>query len=458
MRLASCFPVFYISYWMSENLNSLIESSTFKWIWGGLVIICTAFFVVYVPLDLLYHFELNSVLVAMHVVGTVVFLADIGVNFLKIRNEHTRLEIGNPESDKEYLLKWFLFDVIAVVPFSLFGFGGFVSLLRLTKLVSVARIMYGLRNTSIQFKDTLRLVLTFYWILLITHWIACGWEALHVTDRTVFWMEDYLDSLYWAVTTITTVGYGDVTPEDNSQKIYAVGTMISGLVFYGYLIGNIAGILFKKDPAQENYLRNLERLATTAKQYHLPPELERKVYEHFTYQWKNRRGYFESDLLSSLPGSLKAEVSHYMKKDILHQVPIFQGSGKAFLDEISILLKHRLAEPGDYLFRFGDTGSEMFFLVHGRLEVIAPDGKTVVHILKDGEYFGEIALFKNQPRNASVRAISFCDLYSLPRDSFLKVLESHPEFAEEVEQIADEREKAMQEHKWTSGKRRDRKG
>lgn len=430
---------------MSNQLHTLLQSTAFKWAWGGLVIACTSFFVVFVPLNLRYHFELSPLLLGLNLFASFVFILDIGVNFAKIQNQHTRLEIGVPQSYKEYLSRWFIFDLLAVLPLGLLGGAGMVSgLFRLMKLVSVGRIMHSWRNGPVRHTGLLRLSLSFFWILLLTHWIACGWTTLQDVVPGRFWADEYMLSLYWAVTTITTVGYGDVTPETNMQRLYAIGAMISGLVFYGYLIGNIAGILFKRDPAQEMYINNLERLHTTAKHYQVPPELERKIYEHFTYMWKNRRGYFESDLLESLPGSLKAEVSRHMKKDILQKIPFFNRADNVFLDEISLLLKPRLAEPGDYLFREGEVGKEMFFVLHGQLEVIAADGKTVIHLMEDGQFFGEIALFKNKNRTASVRAVTFCDLYALSRDSLNEVLKRYPEFADEVARIAEARDQLNQ--------------
>ena len=428
---------------MYKLLNTVLESSWFNWVWGGIVIFCAGFFAVYFPLHILYELSLHPFHISMQWIATIIFLLDIGVNFLKIQNPHTRLDVEIPHSRKQYLKRWFLFDLLAVIPLGWLTGWMYPGLLRMTKLVSASRIMNGWTSRAGIHQDALRLTLSFFWVLLITHWIACGWAALQKVDAALPWYEDYLNALYWAITTITTVGYGDVVPENIGQKIFAMVTMFSGLIFYGYLIGNIAGILFKRDPVKEMYLANLQRLAATSRQYNLPASLEQKVHQHFTDQWKNRRGYYEKELLDNLPESLRAEVNQYIRKAILQQIPLFQGAGKAFLDEVAYLLRKRLVEPGEYLFQSGDPGTELFFVLHGRLEVLDPAGEKVVHTLVDGDYFGEIALFKDQPRLATVRAASYSDLYYLSRNAFLEAIERHPQSKEEIEKLAARREAAF---------------
>ena len=60
--------------------------------------------------------------------------------------------------------------------------------------------------------------------------------------------------------------------------------------------------------------------------------------------------------------------------------------------------------------------------------------------LTDGAFFGEIALLFQQPRSASVRAIAFCDLYSLDKETFERILSFFPDFAKHVREEAQRRQ------------------
>jgi hypothetical protein len=108
---------------------------------------------------------------------------------------------------------------------------------------------------------------------------------------------------------LATVGYGDITPSTNAQTIYAMVVMILGVGVYGYVIGNVASLLANLDRARAHYLANLERLATFLAYRHVPPHLQRRIYEYYNHLWENRLGYDESAILAELPSMLKTEVS-----------------------------------------------------------------------------------------------------------------------------------------------------
>ena len=82
--------------------------------------------------------------------------------------------------------------------------------------------------------------------------------------------------------------------------------------------------------------------------------------------------------------------------------------------------------------RVGETGREMFFLSRGEVEVVARDG-TILNTLSDGDFFGEIALFLDQPRTASVRAVIACDLYELDKPMFERIVSTYPDVADTLE-------------------------
>ena len=55
--------------------------------------------------------------------------------------------------------------------------------------------------------------------------------------------------------------------------------------------------------------------------------------------------------------------------------------------------------------------------------------------LRQNSYFGELALFSNKPRNASIRAATFCDLNVLHRDDLMRLLDQHPAVAKNMQDV-----------------------
>jgi len=67
------------------------------------------------------------------------------------------------------------------------------------------------------------------------------------------------------------------------------------------------------------------------------------------------------------------------------------------------------------------------------------DETVIYNTLSDGDFFGEIALFKNQPRTATVQVITYSDLYTLEKQVFEHVLENYPEITDQIKKSSEER-------------------
>lgn len=206
-----------------------------------------------------------------------------------------------------------------------------------------------------------------------------------------------------------------------------------GVGLYTYVIGNIAGILSKHDPARAQYLENIEKLSAMIHYRKMPYDLQRRIRDYYLFMWKKRLGYDESIFLQGLPHHLQLEVAMYLKKDLVDKIPLFKGASKNFMREIAFHLQPIILMPGDYICREGDVGSEMYFLLKGNLSVYVDNSPDSIRTLEDGDFFGEIALFKNIRRTASVKAETFCDLYKLDKRGFDMVLQRYPQFATGIE-------------------------
>lgn len=425
----------------NQTKTSFLDNRYFRNAWNWLITIITIYQAVYIP----YHLTLG-VMKALQVtipglVLTLIFSFDIYLDYIEKDQQHNPLhQSGNPRPF--YLQSWFIFDLLAAIPFSFFTHAYF-HLFRLAKIAKASRILDKWRLRNLNYANQLSLLYLMVSMLFIAHWISCGWLVIREDDIGSEPIMRYLDAFYWSMTTITTVGYGDILPVTVIEKAYAIFTMLIGLGFYGFLIGNIANILSKKDPAREHYLENIELLSVVVKYRSLPIELQKRIYEYYTYKWQKRLGFDETNFLEGLPNHLKMQVALSLKKDILASIPLFQHASQAFIEAVALHLKPMVLTPGDCLFKAGEIGKEMYFIINGTINVVTKDQKTNLSVLSDGDFFGEIALFLHKPRTATVVAETYCDLYVLSKDAFDEVITQYPYFSATIEEIAREREKRM---------------
>jgi glucose-6-phosphate 1-dehydrogenase len=127
-----------------------------------------------------------------------------------------------------------------------------------------------------------------------------------------------------------------------------------------------------------------------------------------------------------------------INRETLEQVPLFQGGDPLLLNQVSMALSSRVVDAGKTIVMKGESGAEMYLICRGEVEVLDSRGQVQV-TLREGDCFGEVALLLAEPRTATVRAKTACDLFVLGRADFGRILREHPQFAHKIETIARER-------------------
>jgi uncharacterized membrane protein len=120
--------------------------------------------------------------------------------------------------------------------------------------------------------------------------------------------------------------------------------------------------------------------------------------------------------------------------ELLSQIPLFQGLGDDDREALGARLTEKNLRAGDIVFSQGEVGSSMYIVRSGAVQVYLPSAEKDVPpvILKDvrtGEYFGELSLFDDKPRSASVRGVVDTVLLELTRDEFAEHLSRSPRAA-----------------------------
>ena len=103
-------------------------------------------------------------------------------------------------------------------------------------------------------------------------------------------------------------------------------------------------------------------------------------------------------------------------------------------------MERRTVAKGEHIVRVGETGRSMFFLVDGVVEVELPDGRSF--LCNQGAFFGEIAMFLDQPRSASIRAHSAATILVLTREVCDDVMSAYPELQFKFQRLGEERLRA----------------
>lgn len=115
--------------------------------------------------------------------------------------------------------------------------------------------------------------------------------------------------------------------------------------------------------------------------------------------------------------------------DFFQSIPFFAGLDEQQCRQLAESGRHLQVRAGDLIFREGEPGEHLFIVCVGQVKVFCEGAQGVVELarLSAGEFFGELALLDREPRSASVRAQSDCELLALSREALLTVLAGNSE-------------------------------
>ncbi|OQY35634.1 MAG: hypothetical protein B6241_00130 [Spirochaetaceae bacterium 4572_59] len=419
-----------------------------KIMWDSFILLITIAITIIVPLITVYRIPMTGWLFLFDFFITMVFILDIYLESHTGIYEQREYRDNLETIRNEYKRTAMPIDILAALPLymilTLFNsplileIAIYANLFRLVKLFRVRRTISRIRNSKKMNPSFIRMALLIFWILIAAHLISCGWIYITGGLGDAARLNRYIVAFYWTVTTLTTIGYGDITPDqtNNAQIMFIVVIELIGAGMYGFIIGNISNIIANIDIAKSQYQEKMEKVSTFMKYKHIPVDLKDKINDYYDYLWKSRRGYDESSILMDLPKPLQTSVSLFLNREIIQKVPLFEGTSEEFIKDIILNLKPIVFTPDDYVFIKGEIGYEMYFISRGSIDVVSEDEQIVYATLGAGSFFGEIALLFSAPRNATIKAREYCDCYSLKKDTFDEILGRFPEFAKRISKEA----------------------
>ncbi len=394
---------------------------------------------------------------AFYWILTAVYSLDIAVCFNQAVKRGYRLYADRKDIARLYLRGWFTVDVLAAVPFgfilsALFGadpraaaagalFDVFMAakLIRVVKIAKVSEVFNDIRASLSINPALMRLITFIFWFFTVVHLMACGWCLIGAGDAGRPAADQYVRALYWCLATIATIGYGDYTPshDSNLQIVYTMAVMVFGVGMYGYIIGNIASLIANLDVSKAAYQKKMEETNQFLREHGIPQYLQTRVRDYYAYLWDTKKSVSTTPPTAGLPPSLSMDILMFMSRGLLERVELFRDAGEPFLREVVRLLRPMVFMPGDYIILQGEYGDCMYFLSEGSVEVLVNGSR--VASLGQGSPFGETALLQGEKRGASVRALSYCDVYQLSKANFDFLRARNPEFDARVRKVADER-------------------
>uniref|UniRef100_A0A8C2BAV9 Potassium voltage-gated channel, subfamily H (eag-related), member 5a n=1 Tax=Cyprinus carpio TaxID=7962 RepID=A0A8C2BAV9_CYPCA len=452
----------------------ILHYCTFKTTWDWVILILTFYTAIMVPYNVSFKTKQNNLVwLVMDSVVDVIFLVDIVLNF------HTTFVgpggevISDPKLIRmNYLKTWFVIDLLSCLPYDIInafenvdeGLSSLFSSLKVVRLLRLGRVARKLDHYLEYGAAVLVLLVCVFG--LVAHWLACIWYSIgdyEVIDKatnsikTDSWLyqlaisigtpyrynvsgsgqwEDgpskhtlYISSLYFTMTSLTTIGFGNIAPTTDGEKIFSVAMMMVGSLLYATIFGNVTTIFQQMYTNTNRYHEMLNNVRDFLKLYQVPKGLSERVMDYIVSTWAMTKGIDTEKVLSICPKDMRADICVHLNHQVFNEHPAFRLASDGCLRSLAVEFQTTHCAPGDLIFHAGESVDTLCFVVSGSLEVIQDD--EVIAILGKGDVFGDVFWKESTLAHAcaNVRALTYCDLHVIRRDALLRVLEFYTAFA-----------------------------
>lgn len=414
-------------------------------VWKVFVLLSSLVFLFFASLSLVFEVAHTGWKHALYVALSVAFLLDVLIQSITTAKSG-HIILTEPRAVLSHYLKGrFAWDAVAAVPWDAMALLlfpeasdkmiGALMAIRLVKLMNAPRIVRDVQESSNLVPAIMRLIMFSFWLSAGLHVMSVGWILIGGGETYRQPAQRYVRSLYWVVTTVSTIGYGDYAPDHDSdiQIVYTIVLQLLGVGMFSYVIANVSSLVSNLDVARSAHQRKLEEVNAYMRAHRIPPDLQRRVRDYYAYLWASQRGTNEISALDAVPEGLSQEILLFLNKGLLSRVSIFSGAEELFVRESVRLMKPIVFLPDEYVIRQGEFADCMYFLASGRMRVEV-DGNVVAY-LEAGSPFGEMALVENQYRNATVVSESYGTGYRLGKEDFDALRRKYPAFDRQVEAV-----------------------
>ncbi|XP_004067872.3 potassium/sodium hyperpolarization-activated cyclic nucleotide-gated channel 2 [Oryzias latipes] len=452
--------------------------SDFRFYWDFTMLMFMVGNLIIIPVGItFFKDETTTPWIIFNVISDTFFLMDLVLNFRTgiVFEDNTEIILDPKKIKMKYLKSWFVVDFVSSIPVDyiflivekgidsevyktaralrIVRFTKILSLLRLLRLSRLIRYIHQWEEIFHMTYDLASAVVRIFnligMMLLLCHWDGClqflvpmlqdfppdCWVSLNnmVNDT---WSELYSFALFKAMSHMLCIGYGRQAPESMSDIWLTMLSMIIGATCYAMFIGHATALIQSLDSSRRQYQEKYKQVEQYMSFHKLPADFRQKIHDYYEHRYQGKM-FDEESILEELNEPLREEIINFNCRKLVASMPLFANADPNFVTAMLTKLRFEVFQPGDYIIREGTIGKKMYFIQHGVVSILTKGNISMK--LMDGSYFGEICLLTRGRRTASVRADTYCRLYSLSVDNFNEVLEEYPMMRRAFETVAIDR-------------------
>ncbi|KAM3138760.1 hypothetical protein pb186bvf_009139 [Paramecium bursaria] len=467
-----------------EYLNKFPTFNPDNWLiilWKIIILLLVIFYFYIIPVMLFFGYDivrhdldliwLKQLVISM----TVVLAADVFVSFNTGYYDKGLLISDKYQIFIRYFTEDFFFDIVPVIAiilqlsyqddYAYLVWVPFLFYLKIYFVLSMDEKMFQILQLQRKAKAAYQFIRLILSVLFIVHFCACLFYAagahtirickleFHIYSCNTWLLQSGLQddiyllpyriqyeyAFYWAITTMLTVGYGDITGKNPMEVFVSIITMLFSCVIFAILINAFQQVFSEINANNMNFEKKMTDINRFMRDKNIDYQTQQKVRRFFTFIQSEKVKDFQEqiNLINQLAPQLKDEVIMQSYGYILRRIYWVTPFSYDFQKKMAYLVIEQMYSNGEVIFKqnvnsqMGNNDDDcLYYISIGgvNLQIILEDENVLLfsQLLKDN-IFGEISFLTGNIRTLSAQCTSITQLYKIKRQDFLQMMLQFPQ-------------------------------
>ncbi|KAF5786563.1 putative potassium channel, voltage-dependent, EAG/ELK/ERG, rmlC-like jelly roll [Helianthus annuus] len=425
--------------------------------WQTLMVVMVAYSAWTYPFEVAFLKSSSHTHKQLYIADSIVdlfFAIDIVLTFFVAYGDPTtHLLVRDPKSiATRYLSTWFVMDLASTLPFELISYL-FTGHHRMSLPYTVLGLLrfWRLRRVK-QFFTRLEKDIRFnyFWVrcarllcvtLFLVHCAGCIYYLLAVLypheGRTWigsinpgFRKDDlyilYISAIYWSITTMTTVGYGDLHAENAAEMVFIIFYMLFNLGLTAYIIGNMTNLVVEGTRRTMEFRNSIEAASSFVGRNRLPTRLKEQILAYMCLRFK-AESLNQQQLIEQLPKTICKSIRQHLFLPTVEKVYLFKDVSREILLLLVADMKAEYIPPREDVIIQNEAPDDVYIIVSGEVEIIECDSmekEQVVGVLRTCDIFGEVGALCCRPQSYIYRTKTLSQLLRLKTTALIEAMQT----------------------------------
>lgn len=236
----------------------------------------------------------------------------------------------------------------------------------------------------------------------------------------------YVVCFYFAMTALTTVGFGDIFGENNAERIFLTILQLTGAVVFATIMSQLSSVITNMSQSQREREQHIEGIRSFLIERKVERSLATKITDWAAFNFSTTTSLRETlRILGLLPLSLKHALALSLHEATLSAIPMFYRAGSEFIAQVALHLIHEVYEEGETVLKSGQASSSLYIVGKGTC-IVTDSSNRLISTLGRGDYIGENNLLNPQIQRVTVTTQNFCELWALSHHALHRIAKRFP--------------------------------